>query len=272
MNNKKLIQQLYKKPPKEVDFPSIPVNAPNMFHEFDILHFTNDNGYQYILSVIDVYNSKMDARPLKSKSMTPIIDALDQIYDNGQYLNRPRTLQGDHAFNNKALRDWCQRHQINLKITEVNEHRQNAHVERLNQTIGTILWKLQVDVEITTKRPYTQWVNWLPQIVKEINDTKPAIVPDKVPLNQPLKLNKVNRYFFENGDKVRLSLSHPQTIQGKPLHGNFRATDHRWSYPDEYQVVDLYLMPDQPPLYRIKNIKTDKLFNHLVPAERLQLI
>jgi transposase InsO family protein len=277
MRHTKLIKDIYKQPDKEVKYPHLRIYSPDVLHEIDLLHFTEDKGFKYILSIIDVHNGLCDARALKKKEVENILHALEDIYDKNKYIAYPRCIQADKAFNNHEFKEWCDEREIKWKITETNNHRQNAHVERLNQEIGKRLWMLQVDEEIETEKPCTRWREWLPKVIQEMNDKKLKGLdknmrrPEK-PESEHMNLTDTNEELVQVGTRVRLRLTHPETIQGKSLMGEFRATDHKWRYQPTYEVIERLFQPGGVPLYRIRNITNNKVYNALLPREFLQII
>ena len=82
--------------------------------------------------------------------MDEIIKNLNDIYKKSKYLERPKTIQGDNQFDNKKFRDFCNGYvdgrlntrlqKIKIKISIPFRHRQQAHIERLNQTIGQMVF------------------------------------------------------------------------------------------------------------------------------------
>lgn len=276
VKNRNLIHQLYQKPhPIEV-YPTWEINRPNYFHQIDVLYFTNDHGFKYILTCIDLHNSLCGAVPLKKLTIEYLITQLESLYQKSDYLKYPEVLQADNQFSKAPFRKWCQKNNIYLKITEPYEHRQQAHVERLNQTLGKVLWKLQVDQELETNKPYTLWVQWLDPLIEEINQKRMRLLTPwhqrQLPVHQRSSTPIVNPKvpILDVGTKVRLALRQPEDLQGNKLTGTFRATDPRWGLHPVYEIEEFILQPNQPVMYRIKNAENGHPFNHLVVREDLQ--
>lgn len=154
LKNKNDLDILYKQPTKERIYPNLKVFNKNVFHEIDVLYLPysqhNQSKNNTIHIFIDVHNGLCDARPLKSNSMDEIIKNLNDIYKKSKYLERPKTIQGDNQFDNKKFRDFCNGYvdgrlntrlqKIKIKISIPYRHRQQAHIERLNQTIGQMVF------------------------------------------------------------------------------------------------------------------------------------
>lgn len=266
-----LINNLYRKPIKEYpNFPHITITQPNAFHEIDVLHFTNDNGYKYILTLVDVSNSYVEARPLKSLFFKEITDQLIDIYNQSDMLEPPLTLQADNQFNNKVFKEWCEENNITLKLTEPYVHTQQAHVENKNKEIGKKLWEKQVLIELETGKQSTKWVELLPELINEINQRGPP--QQRKEFIKHTLFNKNANYLIDVGTQVRLKLNQPELINGKKLQGSFRATDHRWRYQPTYTIIARHLQANQPPVYEIEETQSKKKYKTLVTNERLQII
>lgn len=276
LKNKEAVKQLYEKPKKELVYPHLNIIEPNYLQEIDILYLPDDDGFKYLLTIIDVHNSLCDGRALKNMLSETIIRALDDIYDKQMYLQYPKVLQGDNQFT--LLKKWCKEHNIILKITEAYRQRQNAHVERLNQQVAYFLWKKQIDNEITSGNVNREWQKYYREIIDYLNhkrlkyldkDLRRKNVDDE---NKPPIFDKNNNYMIENGTKVRLMLDKPENLFGKKLQGTFRKTDIRWKVSPIYEIVEQYIYPNNPIMYQIKEVDSGKVIKALYTAEQLQII
>lgn len=292
LSNKDDLDILFKQPIKERKYPSLKVFNKNMFHEIDALYLpysqhnqSNKSPYKYLLTVIDVHNGLCDARPLKTNSMNEIIENLDNIYTKSKYLERPNTLQGDNQFNNKQFRDFCNGYvrgrfnkrlkKIHLKISIPYRHRQQAHIERLNQTIGQMIFLYQTNKEIETNKQYTEWHEHIRTIIDFINNYKLKDLnknyEKEIKIDNDFVFNKKTKYTIREGTKVKILLDTPQNIFGNKLSGKHRKSDIYWS-TDDYIVLNCIMLPGNPPLYKVKNLKTGEIPNALYTNEQLQII
>lgn len=256
-NEQLLLKSLYKKTPKETPANHSIVYKPNKVHEIDILYVPEDNGYKYILSVVDVNNSLFEARGLKTRNKVEIIDKLNDIYRNSKYLNKPELIQADNEFNDKYFKDYCYVNKIVLSFGEPYRSRQQAHVERVNNIIGKKIFENQTLNEMKTQERDTSWTRILPKIIKEENEK--TIKNNNLDKNEdylkehPMKITdpgiRINKYAI-----VRIKLEKAtEFLTGKPLPGPFRNTDIRWSNK-LYLVVDEIITYNNPALYRVKEI------------------
>ena len=83
--------------------------------------------------------------------------------------------------------------------------------------------------------------------------------------------NKKTKYTIREGTKVKILLDTPQNIFGNKLSGKHRKSDIYWS-TDDYIILNCIMFPGNPPLYKVKNIKTGEIPNALYTNEQLQII
>ena len=292
LKNKEDLDILYKQPTKERIYPNLKVFNKNVFHEIDVLYLpysqhnqSKSSPYKYLLTLIDVHNGLCDARPLKSNSMDEIIKNLNDIYKKSKYLERPKTIQGDNQFDNKKFRDFCNGYvdgrlntrlqKIKIKISIPYRHRQQAHIERLNQTIGQMVFLYQTDKELKTNKPYTEWHEHIKTIIDFINEYKLRDLnknyEKEIKINSEFVFNKKTKYTIREGTRVKILLDTPQTVYGDKLPGKHRKSDIYWSV-DDYIVLNCVMLPGNPPLYKVKNIKTGDIPDTLYTNEQLQII
>jgi len=276
--NQQLIDQLYKASKKERIFPSYKnsILSPNYLHQADVLYLPEDpSGHKYLLTVIDVHNSLAGAYPLKNMNSSSIIDGFENIYGSN-LLSYPKVLQVDNQFDNKIIRKWTQDRVIRLKVNLPYRHRQNAYVERLNQKLGEILFKVMLDREITTGIQNKEWVRYYRTIIDYHNNRIiPTLTPQRRrPLrNQEdtaIKFSRDSNYIIRNGTIVRRLLDSPVEYLGNRLHGKFRKTDIRWS-KEHYRVIGSIMVPGNPPLYKIVDAD-DQPVRALFTNEQLQIV
>ena len=83
--------------------------------------------------------------------------------------------------------------------------------------------------------------------------------------------NKKSKYTIREGTKVKVLLDTPQNIFGNKLSGKHRKSDIYWS-TDDYIILNCIMLPGNPPLYKVKNLKTGEIPNALYTNEQLQII
>jgi hypothetical protein len=145
-----------------------------------------------------------------------------------------------------------------------------------------IIWRPYTDIEKSIDDAIENAMDFKPNVLQAIekialpfkmNDTYESwlrIVPTEV-YTTDAKLN--NNKILMKGTKVRLKLEKPESIQGvKYKNDKFRATDIHWQVKPIYEIMESYLILGSPPMYRIKEVNSGKIFRGLVPYERLQVI
>src|SRR3954447_15019333 len=74
---------LYTKPKKDVVSPHVDVWKEDAVVQSDTLEMPDDEGYRYILMVVEVPVPKIDGEAMKNKSATAVLKALKTIFKRG---------------------------------------------------------------------------------------------------------------------------------------------------------------------------------------------
>ena len=130
----------------------------------DMQRLASDNeGFKYILMVIDVFSKYGWARTIQTKSGQSCKEALESIFAKG---NTPRKMWADHGteFYNKDVKSLLKKHKIKLYSTE-NEEKCSV-IERWNRTIKTQLWKY------FTANHTHKYIDVLQPLISKYNSTK----------------------------------------------------------------------------------------------------
>jgi len=75
------VKDTSKAPTKET--PHFEGTERDTVHQADTMHLPDDNGYKYLLCVIDVGTRHCDAEPLKEHSAEAIVEGFNAIYERG---------------------------------------------------------------------------------------------------------------------------------------------------------------------------------------------
>jgi len=234
-----------------------PVEA-GLKHQCDLLYLPSDNNFKYCLVVVDVGSRVCDARPLRSKTSDVVLKKIQEIYEKGGILSYPKYLRCDSGSEFKAdFRRVLQEKGVKVSIARVDRHRQVALVEAKNKLIGMMIFRLQEHIEEETGKVCKKWVSFLPNVIKSINK---HVKTRKIKPLDPYP-HITNDPILDDGTAVRLKLEHPiDYTTGERQHGNFRATDIRWTkqiYHIEYSLVQM----GQPIMYKLKEIN-DAIFTY----------
>ena len=255
-SKKSVVDQLYKRPLKDKDEQAVTFDHfdAGYLQQMDLVYLPNDKGFVYALVVVDQGSRELDAEPLKDRSASDVITALKKIYKR-KILKKCKVVVSDSGsefkgqFNAELLKMGIKHH----KIVKVGRSRSVSLAERKNQTIGKLIHKMLVQTELTSGNPSSKWVEYLPLIVKLINE-KVTEIKNKNPktINSSKPKHKID--LLNIGDKVRVQLDKPIDLNNKPLSGNFRSSDIRWN-PEVKTITEFIQKPEQPILYILDNTR-----------------
>lgn len=247
--NKQQIANLYKVPKKDkgVNMPHFQDMKPGATVQIDLLFLPDDKGYKYLLVAIDTASRLTDAEPLDSKDSDAVLDALKDIFDRGIVKKPSYSLEVDHGSEFKgAVKKYCQKEGIYLRVAKVGRHRQQALVERRNQTIGEAIHKGLTYEQLKSGKLETGWVKYLKPILKSLNEYVEEQPKQKIP-DEPVCEGDSCK-MLEIGTKVRVQLDEPKESTGQKLSGKFRKSDIRWD-PKIREIKQVLIKPGSPPMY-----------------------
>ena len=184
-----------------------------------------NKGYKYLLTVIDVLSKFAWVEPLKSKSATVMVEALQRLWTRlGDRL--PEKVQTDSGgeFYNAKVQAFFKKQGVNHFSTHGDPH--GSVVERWNRTLKTNMFRY------FTAHNTLNYIDVLPALVKTYNHTFHRSIQEK-PVNVNLsnekeiwyrlygtkKDNKVKKSQCQVGDKVRLNKKFPPFKKGYLLGG-----------------------------------------------------
>jgi hypothetical protein len=219
--------------------------------QIDSLYMPKDNGYKYILVIVDIATRLMDAEPMKDREAKTTVKALEKIFKR-KIVQRPLRLEVDagREFEGDFEKHFKRFFKIFRK--EVGRHRQQAVVETKNYQVGTILNHRMLAEEINNDKVSRNWVDILPKVVALINKNFAHEAQDADP-DLLVRTDKFSEEVLPIGTKVRIQLDNPISyVDDKKLYGKFRAGDIRWK-KQIGEITRFFLRPDQPVLYQVDN-------------------
>ena len=222
-----------------------------------------NKGYRYLLMVIDVFSKYGWIVPLKDKKGESVTKAFSEIFKEGR---KPQYLWVDKGkeFYNKHLKDLLEKYNIQIYSTE-NEEKSSV-VERWNRTIKTKMWKQ------FTIQGNTQYLDMLPKILKQYNNTKHSSIK-MTPVEASKKKNEGTVYFnlygdmkmliqkpkFKIGDKVRISKYKRKTFD--------KGYTPNWT--EEVFTVDK-IQYTNPITYKLKDLNHEEIQGSFYEQELLR--
>ena len=98
----------------------------------------HNDGFKYILTVIDLFSRYAWAEPIKSKSPQHVKPAFETIFASGR---KPFKIQTDEGleFESKGMQDFFKSHHIHQ--FSVKSQFKDALVERFNRTLKDKMWR-----------------------------------------------------------------------------------------------------------------------------------
>lgn len=167
--NKKqtVVDELHR--PARKNFPrrkviQVGINDTFQIDLVEMIPYADENdGYKYLLTVIDIFCKKAFARALKSKTGLEVTKAMESVIkENG---SPPRNIHSDQGkeFFNKDFEGLMKKYNINLYFTY--SKMKASIVERFNRTLKTKMWKM-----FSLNGNY-KWTNQLQTLINNYNHT-----------------------------------------------------------------------------------------------------
>ena len=126
---------------------------------------------KYALTVVDVASRFKAAKPLTSKESSEVSKTFQKIYKRP--LRWPSVLQVDpgREFMGDVKKEMA-KHDVRIRIGNVNVYRDQGIVERFNRTLSERLFSFQYSQETNMKsfERSREWVKRLPEVVKALNN------------------------------------------------------------------------------------------------------
>ena len=119
-----------------------------------------NDGFTFLLTVIDVLSKYAWVIPLKDKTGASLIQAFETIFEERQ----PMFLQTDKGteFTNRAFQQFLKKQGVQFFVTQ-NEDIKAAIAERFNRTLKEKMWRY------FTRKNTSRYVDVLPSLVKSYN-------------------------------------------------------------------------------------------------------
>ena len=226
-------------------------------------HQEND-GYKWIITIIDTFSKKAWGLKMKNKSAKSIIKVMTPFFQS----NKPQKIQFDQGteFYNRRFLDLLKKNKI--KHYSVYSEQKAAIVERFNRTLKERMFKY------FTSQGTHRWIDILQDLIDGYNDTKHSstlFAPNKV--NQANekkvrdnlfpKINKLRQFTkpaFKVGDTVRITRKK----------GVFeKKYEINWSW--EVFIVSEVKSNTYPVTYGLSDYKGEKILGSFYKSE-LQLV
>ena len=155
---------LFKQPRHTFKRNKVLASFINEYWQIDILDYANisrfNNGFKYLINIIDVFSKFLICIPTKTKTMFEITYKFNILFSKVKPIN----LQSDRGreFNNRDFKLLCQHNNVNYFTTE-NQTTKCAVVERVNRTIRLRITKYMAH------HGTNRYIDALPDIIRSYN-------------------------------------------------------------------------------------------------------
>jgi len=170
-----------------------------------------NNGYRYILTIVDIYSRYIWAIGLKNKKAEDVIAAFEKLFAD----RKPAILSSDNGkeFLNKKMTKFLHENHIFQRTNEPGDHNHMGIIERANKTVKTILFKY------SAATGNKNWVNVIESICDGLNHsihstTKRRPVDVVSGLAVPVKQRDVSVKIIPEGTEVRIVINKGQFGKG----------------------------------------------------------
>ncbi|QKS69565.1 putative integrase [Drosophila-associated adintovirus 1] len=170
--------------------------------------YKHNDGYKYLLTIIDTFSKYSYAEPVKNKTASDIVTAIRNVFKISKKI--PKNIQSDQGkefFNKQFLSLMTE---LNINHYHTYTHLKASICERFNRTLKNIMWKM-----FSYQGNY-RWVTKLPQLIHKYNNTYHRTIKmmpvDVCKRNEQFILQSVYnqpkifpRHKYSVGDYVRIS-------------------------------------------------------------------
>lgn len=217
-------------------------------HQMDLMDMqqykTENDGFNYILVVIDCFTRFCWLKPLKNKTAKTLLTALEELYTDAAPI--PLRIQTDRGkeFVNKQLKTWFDKHKIHFFTTQGTGFK-CAFVERLNRTLKYRMFRYFV------RKGSYRYIDILDKLAQAYNSSHhrminmtPTTARTKMPNELPMNTTPVEslKPKFKVGDKVRIAYDRNKMDRGY------------WkTHYDHVYSVNRVLREGEVPVYELRD-------------------
>jgi len=255
------IWQLYKQAKNPKDIQSTILGEPYKQIGIDLVDMQNlaFDGFNYILTGIDLFSKKAWAIPLKSKATTNVVNGMKKMIS--QFDQTPSSIRSDNGseFISKQFKALMKRKGIRQVFSLPAKPQSNGEIERFNGTLKRMI-VMELAIDNTSN-----WVKDLDLLVNNYNETISSVTK-KAP-------NKIKKEDFK---EIKENITKAVVPKNKKLESDLKVNDrvrHRvtdkrnksvWS--KEIYRIEKILQPRKAgskKFYRLKNLKPKFLEENL---------
>lgn len=220
--------------------------APPRSFQIDVMHLphaTSNGGVGMHLLAVDIMSRFMVVVPIKRRKADMLVEAVDQLVTR---VGRVARLEADAEFDTKAMRAYCDKHNIPLLTSSAKDDHVDAGnrlgvVDAATRTLKRTIRNYQVASDTL------RYIDALPDIVEGYNDTphsalrlgprQPAKTPTEAWENERFQAALYDQYADHNVKLKRdVDIEVGTRVRRRVDRGTFDKENVRWS-DEVYEVV-----------------------------------
>lgn len=218
--NNQMLHQLTKKRPKQTAVSSFVPSKPFSIYALDLIdmqkYSAHNDGYNWILNIMDVFTKYLWSIPLEDKTLSTIIKEMKKLFRKPNW-RKPTVMLSDNEFNKEEYIDFMKDSDIKPLFTIAGNPQSNGAIERLNRTL-----KEQIRKDFAIKNNLNdQWHSQLPRLVRAYNKRK----------HNTIGMSPIQAMKPENLEIVK------SRIEDKKLSNNFDGNDKDLNVGDKVRVL-----------------------------------
>jgi hypothetical protein len=213
-----------------------------------------NNGYNYMLNVIDVFSKYAWSIPMKNKTGKTTLEGFQKIVNESGRIPKHIWVDQGKEFYNKDVIHWAKENNIKIYSTYTSESK-SVVAERFNRTLKEMMWRR------FTAENTRNWIDMLDSLMCKYNTrVHSTIGMTPVQASQEKNFldvleNTINKTRaipkrkakFKIGDKVRMSRKKGKFEKG-----------HHPNWTEQLFIVD-EVQDTIPITYKVKNLLDEKI-------------
>ena len=258
-----ILKSLTKKPELDGNLNTPKIDVPTIGTvQIDSVHMPIDDGYERIITCVDLHSRHVGAIAVKSGSAKDACDALETLLKSKYFKDTVRIEIDNGSEFKKQFKKYVIDHNIHYVLKKAYRHRSQAMIEGfVNKNLSKLLNNRMLADELSTGEVSINWVDDLDDAIKLMNITiERSNKKPKYSFREKQRKEASNNgvcpvcsgdacTIMPVGTVVRTQLDEPRSaVTNKIMHGKFKAGDLRWTTKLQ-KINQISLRPNQPPMY-----------------------
>lgn len=220
-----------------------------------------NDGYNYLLTVIDVFSKKAYVRALKRKTAVEVVKAFESIFEESQTPVKIQTDAGKEFFN-KAFKVLMKKHNI-VHFSTASDLKASV-IERFNRTLKSRMWRY------FTANNTMRYIDVLQDLLKSYNHSYHSSIKMK-----PMQVTSENAFqVFQNlygtssatqRSELKMNFKKGDQVRISKVRGVF---DKKYEQSFTGEVFTVHeCIPREPPVYKLKDYDGEIIQGSFYEAE-----